>query len=225
MCFDMAHEGIGWPEAVKSDLKWLCGMSTFSSRSGDSFEDWSSYIRANSKPFRVKVKKYATTRFANCYCPPPAAHSSPEQPATFVCSFDGCPFMAPSKQQLSMHLFRIHKVKSVWKNYLGSHLFCPICLKYFHTRERVLNHVRYRSEICRHNLVIRFADKMWTDAEVSELDSLEAESHVHTQATGKRRHHAEAPVIQMAGPLLPIMLLGNDSTHHPLGRGHHHICS
>ena len=90
-------------------------------------------------------------------------------------------------------------------------------------RERVLNHIRYKSETCRHKLVIRYSDKMWTDAEVTEMDENEAVGHSKSQATGKRRHHVEAPVIQLVGPLQPILLLGNDSTHHPLGRGHRHF--
>ena len=38
-----------------------------------------------------------------------------------------------------------------------------------------------------------------------------------------RRHLVEAPVVQLVGPLQPILLLGNDSSHHPLGLGHRHF--
>ena len=61
---------------------------------------------------------------------------------------------------------------------------------------------------------------MWTDAEVSEFDACEADGHKSTQASGKRRHDAEAPVIRLVGPLQPILLQGNDSNHHPMGVGH-----
>ena len=83
----------------------------------------------------------------------------------------------------------------------------------------MLNHVRYRSEVCRHNLVLR--NKMWTD-DVAEMDSCETDAHKKAQASGKRRHQAEAPVFQLAGPLEPILLLQNESSHHPLGMGHRH---
>ena len=144
--------------------------------------------------------------------------SSPEQPVTFACCVEGCPFLASSKQQLAMHSFKVHKVKSVWGNYLGGFVFCPICPKLFHTRERVLSHTRYRSEICRHNLVMR--DTKWTDEEDAEMDLNEADCHKKSQATGKRRHHTEAPVLQLVGPLQPILLLGSESSHHFLGLGH-----
>ena len=156
--------------------------------------------------------------------PPPSGQSggglpsSSEQLLTFKCNRTDCIFEADTSQKLAIHMFKVHQVKSIWKNYLGDHVHCPICLKHFHTRERVLNHVRYRSEICRHNLVLR--NRMWTDAEVSEFDACEADGHKSTQASGKRRHHAEAPVIRLVGPLQPILLQGNESNHHPMGVGH-----
>ena len=82
----------------------------------------------------------------------------------------------------------------------------------------MLNHVRYRSETCRHNLVLRFENRMSTDEQIAEFDMMDAECHKRAQASGKRRHHAEATVIEMVGPLEPILLLGGESTHHALGR-------
>ena len=64
---------------------------------------------------------------------------------------------------------------------------------------------------------------MWADAEFAEMDACEADGHKRTQASGKRRQHAEAPVIQLVGPLQFILLLGNESFHHPLGLGHRHM--
>ena len=49
LCHDMASCDIGWPEAVKQDLRWLSGSSSFSATLERNFEDWSGYIRANSK--------------------------------------------------------------------------------------------------------------------------------------------------------------------------------
>jgi hypothetical protein len=222
LIFDMAQSKIGWPETVLHDLQWLCGAEKFNGRCEWTFEDWGPYIQSNSKYFRLMVRKYSLLRYANAYCPPQGVPSSSE-PAILPCPVDGCTFSAKSKQQMAMHAFKVHKVKSIWKNYLGNLLFCPICLKYFHTRERVLNHVRYRSETCRHNLVLRFTDTLWTDNEIAEMDLDEADCHKKSQASGKRRHQAEAPVVQLAGPLQPVLLLGTQSAHHPLGMGHRHF--
>ena len=64
---------------------------------------------------------------------------------------------------------------------------------------------------------------MWTDAEVAEMDLNEADCHKKSQATGKRKHYAEAPVVQLVGPLQPILLLGSESSHYSLGLGHRHF--
>ena len=63
---------------------------------------------------------------------------------------------------------------------------------------------------------------MWTNDEIAEMDSCETDGHKQAQASGKRRHQAEAPVFQLAGPLEPILLLSGESSHHALGMGHRH---
>ena len=153
LCFDMAKVNVGWPSAVYGDLKWASGATFFQAAVGRSFEDWAAYIGNNSKYFRGQIKKFSKLRYANIPPVGPGSRCSSEQSATFSCSQIGCPFKTATKQQLAVHMFKIHKIKSMWKNYLGDYIHCPICLKLFHTRQRVLNHVRYRSEVCRHNLV------------------------------------------------------------------------
>ena len=221
LCMDLAAIQVGWPAAVMADLKWISSSEKCAHLAEATFEDWAAEIKGNRKGFIGNIKKFSKLRYANTLIPPIEPNgggppSSSEQPLTFNCTL--CNFESDTCQKLAIHKFKVHKVKSVWGNYLGDHVHCPICLKHFHTRERVLNHVRYRSEICRHNLVLR--NRMWTDAEVSEFDADDAESLTSTQASGKRRHHAEAPVIRLVGPLLPILLQGNESNHHPLGVGH-----
>ena len=103
------------------------------------------------------ITKFSKLRYANTLIPPlgpkeEGLPSSTEQPLTFRCNRDDCTFEADTSQKLAVHMFKVHQVKSIWKNYLGDHVHCPICLKHFHTRERVLNHVRYRS---------RFVGTIW----------------------------------------------------------------
>jgi hypothetical protein len=43
------------------------------------------------------------------------------------------------------------------------------------------------------------------------------------QRKGRRRHHAEQPVIRLQGPLRTVFSLpGCHSEHHALGRGHNY---
>ena len=122
--------------------------------------------------------------------------------------------MATSGQQLAVHSFRVHDVRSIWKNMWAISCTVPFVSNASILGKRVLNHVGCRSQICRHNVVLR--SKMWADEEIAEMDLNEAAGHKRSQASGKRRHYAEAPVDQLVGPLQPILLLGNDSSHHLL---------
>ena len=218
LVMDLSEIAVGWPRQVGDDLRWLCGSAIFNSEAARPFKEWGEYVATRGKYFRGQVKKYAKLRYANTYCPLLPDAFVPL--STLCCSVEGCPFTAGTKQQLAVHMFKIHNMKSVWKIYVGDLFVCPICLKYFHTRERVLNHVRYRSEVCRHNLVLR--DVKWTEQQVMDFDTCDSVGHKEAQATGKRRHRVEAPVVQLEGPLQPILLLGNASSHHSLGVGHRH---
>mgnify|MGYP006893448882 CR=1 FL=1 len=89
-------------------------------------------------------------------------------------------------------------------------------------RERCLNHVRYRSNICLSNVKLR--GPLLSDAEANALDDDCRDENVILHRAGKRRHHVVSPSIRLQGPLLPIFLLeGHESNHHPLGRGHNYI--
>ena len=216
MILDLAVCNVGWPKQVTEDLKWLCSSSVYSAASSRSFSEWAEYTKGNGKYFRGQVKKYAKLRYADTYCSKsftitPGVNSQ-------ACTIDGCRFVCDSRQKMGLHVFKVHGIKSVWKQYVGNLLFCPICLKYFHTRERVLNHVRYRSEICRHNMVLR--DLKWSVSEIDAMDADDLSSHVEAQKSGKRRHAVESQVVQLEGPLEPILLIGKGSSHHPLGIGH-----
>ena len=57
-------------------------------------------------------------------------------------------------------------------------------------------------------------------SEINAMDADDLSSHVEAQRSGKRRHAVELQVIQLQGPLEPILLIGKGSGHHPLGIGH-----
>ena len=99
---------------------------------------------------------------------------------------------------------------------------CTVCLKEFHTRERALNHVRYRSAVCRANLLLR--GPLILETELSCVEELEKLQNSALARAGKRRHHVCKPAVQLSGPLLPIVTVvevrGN---HHPLGIGHSYL--
>ena len=69
------------------------------------------------------VKKFSKLRYANTLIPPggPIGGGPPissEQPLTFKCNRTDCIFEADTSQKLAIHMFKIHQVKSIWKNYI-----------------------------------------------------------------------------------------------------------
>ena len=54
-------------------------------------------------------------------------------------------------KDINTHRFLEHIIKDVCELYVDTST-CPVCLVCFHTRERVLNHIRYKSSKCR-NLI------------------------------------------------------------------------
>ena len=65
---------------------------------------------------------------------------------------------------------------------------------------------------------------MCSEEEACLVDEVEKTLHLSLQKRGKRRHAADEPVLQLVGPLLPIMLIKNNDSdsHHPLGFGHNY---
>eukprot|EP00973_Karenia_brevis_P046926 6510787-Karenia_brevis.AAC.1 len=89
-------------------------------------------------------------------------------------------------------------------------------------RERVVNHLRYRSSICRNHLLLH--PFVLSPDQADALDAEEHARHKALQASGCRRHHVLRRCVRLPGPLLPVILAEDrESTHHPLGIGRNFI--
>ena len=121
---------------------------------------------------------------------------------------------------MALHRFRKHGIKNVWRSYVNI-THCLVCLKEFGSRERVINHVRFKSKVCQNQLYLR--GPLLSEDEASNLDQADATLNVKLYSKGQRRHHVSSPVVRLPGPLLPILLEdGSESPHHPLGKGHNY---
>ena len=126
-----------------------------------------------------------------------------------------------SLQQLNLHMFKAHDVRNPLRVYVST-THCCVCLKEFHTRERALNHVRYRSATCQSNLLLR--GPIITADEATMLEESERAQNRGLSNAGRRRHHASMPAVQLHGPLLPIFTLDEvRGRYHPLGRDHSYL--
>ena len=88
----------------------------------------------------------------------------------------------------------------------------------FHTRERVMNHIKFRSHVCRENLLMR--PPILTHEQADELDAAQYSEIRKLAARGQRRSHASVPCVRLQGPLISVVIDPKyESAHHALGRG------
>ena len=220
---DMSCLDRGWSYEVWNDLKWLALSPDFESCSGFSFCQWFNYVKEHFKSFKRLVNKFVKSRIANI-----PVDDAPDERITNVCAVAPvfqcslCSLSFDTFQKSSLHSFKAHGIRNLWRLLIGHHLHCPICLKQFWSRERLINHVRYRSKVCKLNLQIR--GPVVTEAEALGIDEACAAEHVQLYRKGKRRHHVLDPVIRLHGPLLSIFQPEGvePSVHHPLGNGHNY---
>ena len=106
-------------------------------------------------------------------------------------------------------------------NCLVDSAHCPVCMLYFHNRVRLLNHLKYRSSVCRLNLTL--AGPLITVDAARTLDVACRELRRELYAMGLRAHAARAPVFRLPGPLPPAVVFDDlSSRHHVLGIGRRH---
>jgi len=92
----------------------------------------------------------------------------------------------------------------------------------FHTRERIVNHIRYRSSVCRTNLMMRPPILSIEQANLLDADA-SGQLAVLRQAR-RRRHAVDIPCFRLVGPLPPVVIDPDcSSSHHALGRGRNYF--
>ena len=209
----------GWTQSVADDLKWLCLSEDFTKRIGQSLPEWIGFMRESPKLFRTRVHKFARCGFANiCLTSERKSACDEVTDPTFCCNT--CDAKFGTCQQLSLHMFKKHGITNMWRLYVGDFVHCPICLKHFWSRERLLNHIRYRSKICKRNLLIR--GPIINEVQAIAIDEAEAAGHVKLMHSGRKRCAAIESVVRLHGPLMPTILDCDIvvSKHHHLGVGH-----
>ena len=113
-----------------------------------------------------------------------------------------CKARFDSNQKLCLHMFKKHKVKNPVRRCLGHSTSCFVCLKQFWSRERVLNHLRYRSKSCfARTLELGF---QISEDEANQLDECDKVVNLRLHNSGRRRHHVDWPCVRLHGPLRPL---------------------
>jgi len=206
----------GWCHSLLADLAWLWPSLDINSCAPSCMQEWIDIVSKGPTGFYNKAKKYCKSPFANVcsqWAISPVLKVFAQPVACVLCNS-----ISKSKQAHSLHMFKKHGVKSDFRRYVPL-THCTVCLREFGQRETCLNHIRYRSNVCRNNLLLR--GPLLSEAEALALDEACKARNRELHAAGRRRHHVDAPSFYLSGPLLPILLApGQFSAHHPLGKGH-----
>ena len=219
MLVSMCEVSDSWVGALLLDLKWLTLHEHYNDCAQLNYSQWSDRVLAHPKRFRKSVNVLSRSSLANIFVSDKVV--GPSSDGLFSCGlccvdFDTC-------QKHSLHMFKKHGIKNVMRLYINYHTHCTVCLKQFWTRPRLLNHIRYRSKVCKYNLYLR--GTIVDEATACSQDLECAGDSVALYSRGRRRHFAEEPVVQLSGPVLPIFHdNGGQPSHHRLGFGHNYHC-
>ena len=125
-------------------------------------------------------------------------HNKPEHMSAEV-ACDMCLRRFTSITAMHSHKLKTHNIKNSLRNYVNC-AWCPVCLKLFHSRVRVLHHVITRSKKCGDYLIKHFPTLPANIVE--QLDAADAEEQRKLRNQGLHRRKSFKPVIQMYGPKL-----------------------
>ena len=210
-------DNYGWIKALKADLAWLA-LSGKCEYNHCDMQEVEHYVAQNNKEFIKLVRLYASSQFANLDVP--LNFPKYAEPSTVSLKCDVCQKSFDTVQKLNLHKFKAHNIKDPIYRYInGTH--CIVCMREFHTRTRLINHVRYRSHVCRTNLLLGGPLISWSQVEELDYEDQAFKRDLHSK--GARAHHVVAPAFRLQGPI-PALLIDNDcvSNHHLLGVGHNY---
>ena len=195
-----AHYSGSWLKAVDEDFDWLTSVTdTLADRRSWSLNSWAHAARDDPKSTKKEIATVCRRPEANvcsAWATSVAHRSLGEQ---WVC--DECSSQCKSKQALAAHKFKKHGVTRLTRHYVGG-THCVACLRQFHERNRLIQHLERASPRCRQEVLARLP-KLCPEI-VQRLDQ-EAAAHVRRLAAeGRSRVHAALPCVRLNGPLLPV---------------------
>ena len=81
---------------------------------------------------------------------------------------------------------------------------CSVCLKYFHTRPRLLNHIKYRAVICATHILKDPPLLSEDEAKEANVNTREHNRYIYSKA--QKRDKAEIPNTRVLGPVINLGL-------------------
>ena len=218
-----------WAHEVFCDFQHIAKLGVHESfSSGASFstlEEWAKQVALIGKKFHKVIGKISANPLLNIplvgedQVPVGLSSLALGEGGIYMHPCTVCEKSFPTLQKMTLHAFKTHGVKNIYRQYVGSNWHCLVCMKMFWSRERVVNHIRYRSKVCRTQMLTN--PPPYTPEQADDFDLEEAKSNRELSHRGSRRHKAVKPCVQLIGPIMPIASVC-PSKHHPLGRGHNY---
>ena len=173
-----------WLSMCLQDVRLLQSMRLLPPDAHESFPHRLLDIAAFEPRLFARACRGAATHAGGPLAPPPVPCISTGV-AAFAC--DLCPALFESKQQLSVHKFRVHGTRVNAAPYARSTV-CRICLKQFWHPKRLLRHLEYDKPDCLEALVAHDLD--------SPPQTLAADLPCSTRR--------ELPAVRLSGPIRPL---------------------
>ena len=175
---------------------------------------WVNYITTYQQSFRVAVRDAMLTTFSLLRYVPQhiIEHNEISHvicPQRFKCTL--CDFKAPTMQQLQLHMFKTHNWLHPSQYYIDADCtMCSICMMQFHTRVRLIEHLRYkgRRRHCLDNIYIYIyiVRECLQSQDEHDIIARDAEKPRALARSGYRRTKAQAPAYRICGPLRPDLV-------------------
>ena len=229
LVFALQHVKKSWAHVVFSDLHMIAMLNVHPSFSSGalftSLVEWASHVATIGKKFFKVIAQISLHPLLNVPLVGDrvgaVGHASLAlgEGGVYLHPCTMCEKSFPTLQKMTLHAFKTHGVKNIYRQYVGPNWHCLVCMKMFWSRERVVNHIRYRSKICRNQMLTK--PPPYTSEQADAFDLEEAKVNRELSHRGSRRHKAVKPCVQLVGPIMPIST-ACPSKHHPLGRGHNY---
>ena len=196
----LAHISGSWAFSLRRDLHWFSSLNSKGCENYD-MTAWTQTVLDDPNGFSSDCRRICRSAYANVHAQWATTKAIREFGMSHWC--DLCSVAFGSRQQLALHSYKKHGVKNDVRRLVDT-THCPVCMLQFWTRERVINHLRYRSTLCRDHLSLfpKFSVEY-----AEELDKAEKSNHASLAAGGKRRHSSTRPCCRLPGPLVPIIVV------------------
>ena len=89
-------------------------------------------------------------------------------------------------------------------------------VEYVYNHSLVINHVRYRSQVCKTNTIL--GGPLISEQQADDIDKELQKQNRALRVSSHRRHSAKEPAFRLQGSLIKIVC-PNPSNHHILGVG------